>query len=796
MTASRPLSGATIGVLVESEFIPDEIETYRSRFADLGARVEFISRLWGEPAQRFLSDVDQEGAEPTVLVVNIDLADRVPSDYDAVIMAANYTSVRLRHFVAEDGAPLSPEGTRTAPAVRFFAEAMKNPRVVKAALCHGLWILTPVPELLRGRRVTCHEVVLADVLNAGAVYVPPDEKNHGVVTDRDLVTGHTRHEASLLVDTVALMVLKQRGARLGEDDGVRPTFADTGMKAKHAFLEQLLADGIRTIFGNPGTTEEGFLDALTDYPQIRYVVGLQESVVVAMADGFARATKRPSVVQLHAAVGLGNAMAMLYQANRSFTPMVVVAGEPPARTTDFDGFLAGDLATLARPVTKWATRVTAPDQLPRLLRRALKVAAAPPRGPVFLALPLDVLDTTISADIVPTSFVDWSATPNPASVERVARRLLAAHEPLILIGDGVSMAGAQAEVHELADVIGAPIYGVDFGDLNASFREPLFQGLVGHTSGEETRAITGRADVVLAIGTPLFPELFPANEPYFQPGAAVIQIDLHPWEIAKNFSLFAGIQADPKLALQAVRKRLASLADDPYRAGAAGRLQQWSMHKEVGRHERDERYSKACGLTPMAPSEMMEILVGSLPHDAVVVDEGITCTDELLHYLEPSDPGRYYLGRGGCIGVGWPSAIGVSLAHPGQPVVAVSGDGSALFVLQALWTAAHFRLPVKFVVCNNHSYRILKVNLLRYWADSNLAARPFPHMDLLDPAVRFAEIGHGLGVPSEEVGDQDRLREALARAFREPGPYLVDVHVDGAVNEEAKALVRAHSGWA
>jgi protease I len=210
MPVSNPLEGRRVGVLVESEFIPGEIRTYQERFSELGAQVELISRLWGQPSQRFISDVETEGGTPEVLEVDIDLSDREVEDYDAIVMAANYTSVRLRYFESPPGTPLSASGVRDAPAVRFFAQAMMNAGIVKGALCHGLWILTPVPELLTSRRVICHEVVLADVLNAGGVYVPPDDHNRSVVVDGDLVTGRSWHEAGLLVDTIAELLVQRK----------------------------------------------------------------------------------------------------------------------------------------------------------------------------------------------------------------------------------------------------------------------------------------------------------------------------------------------------------------------------------------------------------------------------------------------------------------------------------------------------------------------------------------------------------------------------------------------------------
>lgn len=194
----RSLGGKKIAVLLESEFIPEEIECYQKRFSELKGTVHLMSRLWGNPSVHFFSDEDT-GKTPQTIEVNIDFQNVDVNDYAAVIMAANYTSVRLRYFEPPQGAPISAEQVRTSPAVQFYAKAMANPRIIKGALCHGLWLLTPMPELLKGRRVICHEVVLADIINAGAVYVPSPE---GVVVDGDLVTGRSRHEVEPFIDAI------------------------------------------------------------------------------------------------------------------------------------------------------------------------------------------------------------------------------------------------------------------------------------------------------------------------------------------------------------------------------------------------------------------------------------------------------------------------------------------------------------------------------------------------------------------------------------------------------------------
>lgn len=200
---TKALTGKKVAVLVETEYIPEEIAAYQTRFPELGATVHFMSRLWGNSSVRFVSDVDEVGKELQSLDVYMDFQNADINDYAAVIMAANYTSVRLRYFQPPEGQPTSPQQTQTAPAVQFFAAAMANPKVVKGFLCHGLWILTPMPELLKGRKIICHEVVLADIANAGAEYVPSET---GIVVDGDIVTGRSGADVDKFIEAIATCI--------------------------------------------------------------------------------------------------------------------------------------------------------------------------------------------------------------------------------------------------------------------------------------------------------------------------------------------------------------------------------------------------------------------------------------------------------------------------------------------------------------------------------------------------------------------------------------------------------------
>ncbi len=315
-------------------------------------------------------------------------------------------------------------------------------------------------------------------------------------------------------------------------------------------LEQLRADGIRYMFGNPGSSEEGLIDTLTRFPDIQYILALQETIAVAMADGYSRATQKPAVIQLHDGVGLGNGIGMIYQAFRGHAPLVVLAGEAGIAYDAMNAQMSANLVDMARPVTKFAARVIHPGSLLRLLRRAIKMAATPPTGPVFLAVPQDILDAPNDEPVVPTVFPTTRVAPEPAAIAAAAEILCQAENPLILMGDGVSRSGAQAELAQLAEVLGAGVWGVDASEVNLRQSHPLYCGLTGHMFGYASASHVRDADVVVICGTYVFPEVFPSLTSPFKPDAKLIHIDLDAYEIAKNHPITIGLVSDPKLTLR------------------------------------------------------------------------------------------------------------------------------------------------------------------------------------------------------------------------------------------------------
>lgn len=547
---------------------------------------------------------------------------------------------------------------------------------------------------------------------------------------------------------------------------------------RQAILEQMAADGIPYLFGNPGTVEQGFLDALRDVPQVKYILGLQETIPVAIADGYARATKRPTVVQLHSGVGLGNGIGMMYQAKRGHAPLVVIAGESGIAYDAMDAQMACDLVALAEPVTKWATRVVDPASLLRVLRRAIKIAATPPMGPTFVALPMDVLDALNTEPVFPTPIPDTATAPGEPVVKQMAGLLAGAQSPMIIIGDGVAVSGAQAPLARVAELLGAEVWGADSSEVNLDATHPLFRGLLGHMFGSSSKPIVSRADAVLIVGTYVLPEVFPLLESIFKPGAKVVHVDLNAYEIGKNFPVDLGAVADPKMTLSALAEVLAGTLTRAQKEAAAGRVRTLTAQKEQETAKAIEGDAKSAGEVPMRPALFMKELAARLKGEAVIFDEALTCSPELNRYLPATRPGSFFQTRGGSLGVGIPGAIGLKLAHPEKTVVGFTGDGGSMYTIQALWTAAHHRVGAKFVICNNHSYKLLKLNIQQYWREREIPDHDFPaSFSLDDPALDFVALSRAMGVPAVRVQRPEEIGPALDQALADDGPWLIELIV-------------------
>ncbi|XUL86403.1 thiamine pyrophosphate-binding protein [Streptomyces galilaeus] len=546
--------------------------------------------------------------------------------------------------------------------------------------------------------------------------------------------------------------------------------------ARIALLEQLQAEGVRFMFGNPGTVEQGFLDELRSFPSIQYILALQECTAVGMADGYARATRTPAVLQLHSGVGLGNGIGMLYQAMRGHAPIVTLVGEAGLRYDSMDAQMAADLVGMAKPVTKWATRVVDPDSTLRVLRRAFKVAATPPYGPVLVVLPADVMDHDTTEAVAPVSYPETRSLPAPDTVARAATLLADARNPIVIVGDGVHFAGAQAELGRLAEVWGADVYGADWAEVNLSVEHPAYAGQLGHMFGEQSRKITGAADGVLIVGTYVLPEVYPALDGVFGAGVPVVHIDLDSGAIAKNHPVDLGIVADPKATLGLLADALGREMGLGRRTAAVERLRRHAAQRSAALAAADAREEATATALELPTIALAQEFARRLPSDAILFDEALTASPELFRRLAPTVPGQWMATRGGSLGVGIPGALGAQLAHPDRTVVGFTGDGGSMYTFQALWTAARYGLPTKFVICNNGRYKLLENNIEEYWRDQHIPAHEQPEIfDLSSPPVDFVSLAGSLGVAAVRVEKPGQAEEAVAQALAHRGPFLIDL---------------------
>jgi benzoylformate decarboxylase len=550
------------------------------------------------------------------------------------------------------------------------------------------------------------------------------------------------------------------------------------MRGRQVLMESLIAHGVEHIFGNPGTTESPILDALLDYPQLKYVVALHEGVALGAASYYALAGGKTGVVNVHVAPGLGNALGMLYNALKSRAPLLVTAGQQDTRLRLRGPVLGHDLVAMAAPLTKWSVQAERADELAPILHRALKIATDPPAGPVFVALPIDVLEQETDVEPYAPGHLYRAPEPDAAGIRAAADLLVGARQPAIVVGDDA--ATAAAEMTALAERLGAAVWceGIHTHQVLPS-AHPNFRGALPFDAVAVRKALEG-ADVVLLVGGPFFEEVWYAPGSPLPPGAKVVHVESAPERLAHNWPVSVGLVSHPRAALSALAAETERRAAPALREAAAKRNEALSALKAQDAEAQRTRAAKRWDRAPIAVPRAMAEIEAALPADAILVDESITASIDLARTVQFERVGDYVGARGGGIGQALPGALGVKLAHPERPVLAVSGDGSAMYSIQALWTAAHHDLAVVFLILNNREYRILKHNMDTY--RQRFGAKPergYPHMDLISPDLGFVDLARGMGVEGARVSRPEELRPAIDKALGARRPFLLDVAVEG-----------------
>ncbi len=546
---------------------------------------------------------------------------------------------------------------------------------------------------------------------------------------------------------------------------------------RQAFLVLLKDEGITHLFGNPGTTELPIMHALKDFPSLTYVMAMQESLVVAIADGFSRASGRLVACNVHVAPGLGNAMGALYNAKFTGTPMILTAGQQEQGHGLMEPMLYGPIVRMAEPLVKWAIEVTRLEDLPRIVRRAAKIATTPPTGPVFISLPGDILNCEGALELGRSTRVDARVRPSDEVLQTLVRRLLAAKRPVIIVGDEIVKSDALAEAARLAETLGCAAfqqsvpYGAQFPSENTCFMGALSRAQA------QVRQLLGAYDLMIALGAdPLRMSVHSELEPLPE-GMPIVQIGLNDHDLAKNFPAELAVHADVKETLRALVPALeaaggAALAHCAAENMAKLRSSNWSARRQ----KLVEEITARKDASPIDPDWLSLQIVQAMPPSAILVDESLTSGRYIPALRAHRDRYGYHALASGGIGWGLPAAVGVSLAQPERPVVCYSGDGSAMYSIQALWTAAHHKLPLTVVIANNGGYRIIKQRLKAFHKDENYVG-----MDFVDPRVDFVGLATALGAKAVRVHQGEELPDTLESAFAQPGTKLIEVMVDGSV---------------
>jgi benzoylformate decarboxylase len=510
--------------------------------------------------------------------------------------------------------------------------------------------------------------------------------------------------------------------------------------------------GMTTMFGNPGSTE---LPMLADFPSdFRYVLGLQEAVVVGMADGFAQASGRTTVANLHTAPGVGNAMGAIFNAQANHSPLLITAGQQARAQITLQANLTNrDAIRMPHPLVKWSYEPARAEDVPLALAHGAHLASLPPKGPVFVSLPMDDWYAEVDEADARAAIdrrIEGRAVADPAAIRVLADRLDAATNPVMVAGPDIDASGAWDDAVALAERQRLPVWATPApggGRIGFPENHPNFRGVLPPAIGPVAQTLEGH-DLIFTIGTSVFPYYPYIPGPLLPDGAKLVAITSDPDEAARA-PMGDALVADVKLTLEAL---LAEVAESGRPAP-----------------EPNEGPQEIPPSDPLNPSTVHTALAEVLPEDGIIVLESPSSTLALRNQLRISRSGSYYFTAGGGLGFGLSASIGVQLAQPDRPVVCVIGEGSVQYAVSAFWTAVAYKVPVTFLVVRNDEYAILK-----WFADIEQVSGA-PGLDL--PSLDVAAVAEGYGVKAHRVKDRDGVRDALATAIASSQPELVEVPV-------------------
>jgi benzoylformate decarboxylase len=518
--------------------------------------------------------------------------------------------------------------------------------------------------------------------------------------------------------------------------------APVPLTVREASFALLRSFGLTTVFGNPGSTE---IPMFRDFPaDFRYVLGLQESVVVAMADGYAQTRGAAALVNLHSAAGVGHAVGSIFTAYRNQSPLVITAGQQARSMLPLEPFLYSDQApSLPRPYVKWSCEPSRAQDVPAAIARAYYTAMQPPRGPTFVSVPVD--DWNRACLPVAARTVSAAIAGDPTLLSRAGAALGAARRPVIVVGASVARDGAWEQAIALAERHQAPVW-VSPRSARNSFpeRHRLFAGFLPPDRLSVLERLQG-ADLVLVLGAPVFTYHVETPEgPHVPPGATLIQLIDDP-AAAAWAAVGMAIVTDLRLGI-------AALLEHPAPARPAPAPRPPPARQPAGR---------------LTDAYLMQQIAALRPAGTIIVEEAPSSRSAMQEHLPMEEPDSFQTCASGGLGHGLPAAVGVALGRPGRKVIGLLGDGSAMYSIQGLWTAAELQLPVVFIIINNQGYYGL-VEFGRHFNQPDVPGTELAHLD-------FCALARGHGVQAQRVERCEELDAALAAAFAATEPMLIEV---------------------
>ena len=552
------------------------------------------------------------------------------------------------------------------------------------------------------------------------------------------------------------------------------------MKGKEALVKNLQVEGVEYIFGNPGTTESPIIHELTKCSNsgIEYILVLQEGVAIGIADAYSRLSNKPTFLNLHIETGLGNVVSLLHNVFETGTSMVLSAANKDIRELTHG---MTDLTDVVKPFTKWSIEASMPEQIPFSIRRAFNEARKVPTGPTFISFTANALDHDAEMEILPPDEAPSYGYPDKDAIESAANILMQANNPIFLLGDKVGNLKAVSEVVKLSEILGSKVYAMEYSEMNFPTDHAQYFGKL-RLGYKEDQSIISEADVIFVIGK-ITSGYFMFSNPslrYFNEQSTLIHLDNDSNEIGKSQKTNIPILGDIKLSISNLNVAIQSLMSSKTQKIINQRISTLKAKKqELIKVWTNDLLSK-WDCNPMSPERMMSEISESVRPGTILINDAVSCQSALFGSMTFNREKSILGGFGGAIGWGVGAGIGAKLANPESPVLAILGDGTAMMTIQGFWTASSYKIPVVYIICNNSSYRVLKINMDYYRqhvlnqsdvVDSQIGA-DFPG------GLDIASMASAMGVKSKRITDPSEIKDSIHWAFSLGEPVVLDIVID------------------